>query len=79
MSIEPDAALAQAQLSANNGKGLARERLLDLLLAEPTPGLTGLLQSLASRTEDPLSGKAQGVLQSLGPGAASPLERKAHA
>jgi len=76
---EPEATPAYAQLSANNGKGQARERLLDLLLAGPTTELTSLLQSLASHTEDPLSGKAQAVLQSLSLGVASPLERKAHA
>jgi HEAT repeats len=78
MSNEEPAAPA-AQLWANNGKGRARERLLDLLLAAPTTELTSLLQSLASHKEDPLSVKAQAVLRSLDPGMSAPMERKAHA
>lgn len=42
----------------------ARARLLDILLAAPTPQLMATMQALADRKDDQLSGRAQALLQS---------------
>ena len=56
-------------ISANvlfaDGNEKARERLLALLLAAPTPELTIVLYSLAADKEDPLTGRAQSVVECL--------------
>lgn len=75
----PSSPLIGANALSNTGNKKGRERLLDLLLAAPTPELTSVLQSLAAEEQDRLSSKAQMALESLDSGHTPPVEREVHA
>ena len=75
----PSSPLIAAHALSSNGNEKSRERLLELLLAMPTPELTTVLQSLEADKQDRLSCKAQMALESLASGHTSPVEREVHA
>jgi hypothetical protein len=75
----PSGPLIAANALSSNWNEKGRDRLLDLLLAAPTPELTSVLQSLAADKQDRLSSKAQMALESLDSGYTLPLEREVHA